>query len=333
MSGESSGIDPKATASRLDVVTVGEILLRLSVAAGVNLRRLPSLEAHPAGAESNVACNLARLGHSTSFLTCLPEQPLARGIADELRRCGVETGSIRWRESGRLGTIFVQLADPPRAVEVVYDRAGSCAAAMTPNDLDEAAIRRSRVLHLSGILPALSLSCAAVARRAIECARAAGVVVSFDVNYRSRLWPATAAATALRPLLEQADVLFCTRRDARTLWGIQGEGLAVLEQLRRLTPARHVVSSDGAAGVSASIEGVGFCLEPAVPVRILDRLGAGDALASGFLHGLLRNELPRALRFGVMMAALALSEHGDCPTVDAAELERLAAASTTDPRR
>ncbi len=327
----STGTAPDGSPAK--VVTVGEVLLRLSVPAGEVLRNLPPLDARPAGAESNVACNLARLGHATAFLTCLPEQPLARGIAEELRRCGVDTSSIRWRPTGRLGTFFVQLAEAPRPVEVVYDRAGSCAAAMTPEDLDEHAFAQCRIVHLSGILPALSPSGMAVARRAIELGRAAGAAISFDVNHRSRLWPAAEAASALKFFLEQADVVFCSRRDAASLWAIQGEGRLLVEGLRRLTPARYVISSEGAAGVSAWMEGIGFCQEPAVPVRIRDRLGAGDALAAGFLHGWLRDDLPRALRFGTLMAALALSEPGDCPTVDAAELDRLVAATTADPRR
>jgi 2-dehydro-3-deoxygluconokinase len=109
-----------------------------------------------------------------------------------------------------------------------------------------------------------------------------------------------------------------------------------VEKLRKLTPARHVISSDGAAGISAWLDGVGYRSEPAVPVHIIDRLGAGDALASGFLHGLLRSgDLTRALRQGAVMAALALSESGDCPTMDAAELDRLCDARTVsnDPRR
>lgn len=324
-----------STVASAAVVTVGEVLLRLSVPAGQSLRNLPPLEARPAGAEANVARNLARLGHATRFLTCLPEQPLARGIADELRRSGVDIGDIRWRSTGRLGTFFVQLSEPPRAVEVVYDRAGSCAAAMTPDDLSEESFAGCRVLHLSGILPALSASGAATARRAIALARAAGGLISFDVNYRSRLWSGAEAAAGVRPFLEAADIVFCSRRDARALWSWPGEGAEVVERLRGLTSARHVVSTDGAAGVHAWVDGLGVRHEPAVAVRILDRLGAGDALASGFLYGVLGGEPHRALRYGVVMAALALSEHGDCPTVDAAELERLSreGAATLDPRR
>jgi 2-dehydro-3-deoxygluconokinase len=317
------------------VVTLGEVLLRLSVPAGQRLRNLPPLEARPAGAEANVARNLARLGHRAIFLTALPDQPLARGIADEIRRSGVDISGIAWKPSGRLGTFFVELADAPRGVEVVYDRAGSCASGMVPEDFAEDHFRQCRLLHLSGILPALSPGCAALALRAAQLARASGALFSFDVNYRARLWSAPDAAAGLRPLLAIADVVFCSRRDARTLWSFQEEGAALVEKMRTLTPARHVVCSDGASGVNAWIDSLGFRHEPAVPIRIVDRLGAGDALAAGFLHGLLRNEVAHALRYGTVMAALALTEHGDCPTVDATELDRLteAPASTLDPRR
>jgi 2-dehydro-3-deoxygluconokinase len=317
------------------IVTVGEILLRLSSPPGRNLRNLPRLDAFPAGAEANVARTLARLGHPAAFLTCLPDQPLAHGIADELRRSGVDTGGIAWKPAGRLGTFFVQFADAPRGIEVVYDRAGSCAAAMSPEDLDLPRLAGCRLLHLSGILPALSASCAETARRAVALARGAGARISLDVNHRSRLWSGAAAAAALEPLLASADIVFCSHRDARTLWSCDGEGATLLSQLQGLTPARYIVSSNGAAGAWASLDGSGIRHEPAVPVTILDRLGAGDALASGFLHGLLHGDPGRGLRQGVILAALALTEHGDCPTVDRAELDRLtdAGAPAGVPRR
>lgn len=312
------------------VLTLGEVLLRLSTSPKQRLRNLPAVATHPAGAEANVARNLARLGHTVSFQTRLPDHALGRGLADELRRSGVMLDRVRWQTGGRLGTFFVQLADAPRMTEVIYDRAGSCATQMEPADLEPAAFHDCQLLHLSGITPALSATCAATAAHAVELARAAGALVSFDVNHRALLWTAETAGRSLRPFLASADIVFCSRRDARNLWQLDAPGNALLRQLQDLTPARHILCSDGANGVRALLDRSTSVHEPAVPVTIVDRLGAGDALAAGFLHGVLRENARRGLRYGVLMAALALTEAGDCPTVDAMELERLAGVHVAD---
>ncbi len=315
------------------VVTLGEVLLRLSSRAGIPLRRLRGLDTFPAGAESNVACNLAQLGHNVTFVSRLPDTPLARGLVDELRRFGVGVDHIEWDQQGRLGTFFVQFAVPPQIVEVHYDRSGSCATLLHPDELDAALFQSRCLFHVSGITSALSASAHATVLRAVELARAGGGRVSFDVNYRAKLWSPDAAARRLTPMLRSCEVLFCSQRDAQALWKMDGTGEKLIQQLRDVTCASYIVSSDGAQGVWAALDHE-VVFQSSVPVNPIDRLGAGDALAAGFLHRLLQDNMSRALPTAVTLAAIALTTEGDCPHCSREDLDRLIdAESDTNPLR
>src|SRR5262249_28983349 len=142
----------------------------------------------------------------------------------------------------------------------------------------------TRVLHLTGITAAVSESCREIVAEAVRRARAAGVTVSFDVNYRGRLWSPAAAADCLRPLIAEADLLLCKGADAALLFGCRGEPPEVLAALQHLTRAQAVYSTFGERG-AAVLDEVGFAMEPAVSVQIVDRVGSGDAFAAGVLDG------------------------------------------------
>jgi len=296
-----------------DVTTLGEIMLRLSVPAGSRLEAAAQLDVQPGGAEANLAALLARLGRRVAWLGALPANALGRLAANALRGAGVDLGGVHWCEGGRMGTYFVEFATPPRPIQVIYDRAGSCMAEFRSEQVDWLRLLDTRLLHLTGITPALSPSCRAVVETAVERARAAGVAISFDVNFRQKLWDAETAAAALAPLLRQSTVVFCGHGDAQRLFGCAGDPTAALRQLAEqpLTAgAQVVVMSIGAAGALAWHKGEVLHVD-AVPTAIVDRLGAGDALAAGVLHGWLDGDLPRGLRVGVVLAALALAQHGD----------------------
>jgi 2-dehydro-3-deoxygluconokinase len=307
---------------RFHITAIGEILLRYSVPAGERLETSAQLAVYPAGAEGNVLCALARLGHPTGLVTALPDNPLGRLAAHHLRANGVDLGGVLWDAQGRMGVYYVEFAHPPRAAQVVYDRADSSAAHLQPDQIDWEYLTGSRLVHLTGITAALSLSCYEAVRRGITHARERGVAVSFDVNYRQKLWPPDTAAAALRPLMQDVDVLFCKQADAVCLFGIDGSPQAVIEGLAELTHARQIVVTRGEAGV-IGWNGAEYIEQPAAPTVILDRLGAGDALAAGVLHGWLEGSLSRGLRCGVVMAALALSQFGDMVVTTAAELDAL----------
>lgn len=308
---------------QFEFTTIGEILLRYSVPAGQRLEAAAQLEVHAAGTEANVAAALARLGRRCALATALPASALGRLAANPLRAAGVDLAGVHWREGGRMGVYYVEFAEPPRAIQVIYDRAGSCAAQLSSADLDWARLLDTRLLHLTGITAALSPTCQEVVAQAAGRARAAGVSVSFDVNYRGRLWTPEAAAAALLPIMQGADLLFCKADDAVRLFGAAGTPAQMLEHMRQVASARQVVLTLGAQGVLGT-DGASVWHEPAVPTRILDRLGAGDALAAGVIHGWLGGDFRRGLRYGAIMAGLALSQHGDQVVTTAAELDALA---------
>ena len=311
---------------RFDVTTFGEAMLRLSVPAGRRLERADRLDVHPAGSEANVAAALARLGRPCGWVSGLPDNPLGRLVANALRQAGVDLSAVAWMAQGRLGTYFVEFAGPPRPIDVIYDRAGSCVTQLPPEQVDWEYLLDTRLLHLTGISLPLAPSCQAIVVEAIGRARQQGVAVSFDVNYRARLWSAGEAAATLEPIMQEVDLLFCSRRDALALFGCGGPAEAVVEQLAARSRARAVVVTLGEGGV-AGWDGVRTYRAPALPVQIVDRIGAGDALAAGVLHGWLAGDFAAALRYGTALAALALAQHGDMVVTTPEELETVAAAT------
>jgi 2-dehydro-3-deoxygluconokinase len=311
---------------RFEITTIGETMLRLSVPAGLRLEMASQLDVRPGGAESNVAALLARLGRRAAWCGALPDSPLGRLAANQLRMAGVDLGGVHWGEGARMGLYFVEFATPPRPTQVIYDRAASCAAQLTPVQVNWEHLLDTQLLHLTGITPALSAECHAIVTAARAKARAAGVAVSFDVNYRAKLWSASQAAAVLEPLLTGVDVLFCSRGDAERLFALRGAPEAAAVELARRTGAALTVMSVGADGVLAW-DGATLHRQPALPAVIIDRPGAGDALAAGVLHGWLAGDIAQGLRYGVTLAALALSQYGDMVVTTPAELEQLLGGS------
>lgn len=308
--------------ARFDVTTIGEAMLRLSVPAGVRLETAQQLDLFPAGAEANVVAALSRLGRPCGWVSALPDSSLGRLVTNALRQAGVDVTAVQWSANGRMGTYFIEFAGPPRPTQVVYDRANSCFTQLQPAQIDWDYLLDSRLLHLTGITPPLSPGCLEMVQEALQRARERGTAVSFDVNYRQRLWsPETAAATLL-PLMQQVDLLFCSQRDAMTLFGCQGEPEEVIAQLGAQSGARQMVVSLAEEGV-IGCDGRQTIRQSAPPVQIIDRIGAGDALAAGVIHGWLDGDFAAGLRYGVTLAALALSQYGDMVITNQAELAAL----------
>lgn len=316
--------------TRFDVTSFGEAMLRLSVPVGTRLETARQLELQPAGAESNVLAALARLERRCGWLSSLPDNPLGRLVTNQLRQAGVDTSAVIWMEQGRVGTYFVEFAVPPRATQVIYDRAHSCVTGLRPEQINWDYLLNSRLLHLTGITPPLSASCHSIAAEAIKRARQAGVAVSFDVNYRSKLWSSPGeAAETLRPLMQRVDLLLCSRRDACALFGCDPAPERLVEQLANETQASHIVVSLADAGV-IGWDGKNYYRQAARPVQIIDRIGAGDALAAGVLHGWLAGDFAAGLGYGVTLAALALSQSGDMVVTTPGEVAELMAEQVGD---
>lgn len=306
---------------RYDVTGFGESMLRLSVPTGMRLVAMQSLDVHFAGAESNVLATLACLGRRCGWFGALPEGQIGRYAIQQLHTANITPHPI-FVPNGRLGTFFIEFAVPPRSTQVVYDRDRSAITTLDPSDIDYADILDTRLLHLCGITPALSSNCLAITRELIARAKAANVAVSFDVNFRSKLWSAADAGETLLPLMQSVDLLLCGKRDAEALFGCAGHVETIIEQLASQTHAQQIVVTNGEAGVYGW-DGVDIHHAPARPVTIIDRVGAGDALAGGVLHGWLDGDLAKGLHYGTLMAALALSQYGDMVVSSAEEVEYL----------
>lgn len=296
--------------TRYDITAIGEGGLRLSVPSGARLERAAALDVHVAGTEANVLSGLASLGWRSGWVTALPTTPTARRVEYQLRSYGVDLEGVVRTDTGRLGTYYVEYGAAPRPTQVYFDRADTAFTRMTVADVDWDLLLDTRVVHLTGITAALSPSVLAILTEVLDRAEAAGVPVSFDVNYRANLWAPEVAADVLRPFVERAEILFVRADDLSRLYGFGPEPEEALDQVLGMTHARHVALTCGDLGVLASLDGERVKAS-ARPVDIVDRLGAGDGFAAGFLHAWLGGNVAEAAEHGVVMAALALSQVGE----------------------
>jgi 2-dehydro-3-deoxygluconokinase len=306
-----------------DLVTFGETMIRLTAAGGRRLEEAESLSVTVGGAESNVAVALARLGRRVAWLSALPRNPLGRRIDGELRRHGVDTARVLWSATDRVGVYFMDPGSVPRPTRVLYDRAQSAMARIDASKLDLAVVGRSRLLHLTGITPALSMTCATACRLLAEAAGRADVPVVLDVNYRARLWSPEDAVSGLDPLLGKATIVLCGQQDARTIWGLNGTAEEVGHGLLDRSRARIVVVTRGAEGALAIERDGAVHEQAAMEVRVVDPVGAGDAFAAGFLHAWLADDgdILAALRSGVALASIKMTIPGDFAIVTPSELD------------
>jgi len=308
-----------------DVVTIGETMLRLSAPPGVPLEQAPQLDVHVAGAESNVAIALCRLGTTAGWISRLVDTPLGRRIVNELRAHGVDVSRVLWAPDGRVGIYFLEQGIPPRQPRIIYDRAQSAMALLNPDQIDWGYLRSARLVHLTGITPALSAGCRAATARAVAEARRGKALLCFDVNYRAKLWSADEAKMALEPLLAEVDILITTADDARLLLsgGETAEQLAAL--LAERFRAKTVVVTD--AGRCAAAQNGQVVSKRGYEVESLDRVGAGDAFAAGFIHGYLTGGLDRALEYAVAVGALKHTYRGDVAWISPEDLKEFLSGS------
>lgn len=305
--------------STFDVTSIGEGGLRLSVPVGTRLESAAALDVQVVGTEANVVCNLRRLGWRTAWASALPDTPLGRRVATGLRSHGVDLSAVRWESEGRVGTYFVEYGSAPRATQVHFDRKDTVFSNLRSGDVDWDHVLDTRLLHLSGLTAALSDATAELVSEALSRAKSRGVAVSFDVNHRSTLWSPSEAEVALRPLVKDVELLFCSRRDAERVFGCDGPLEQVVKQVAEISPAATVVVSDAEADLGCW-DGTAYRTAAPHPVQVIDRLGAGDALASGVIHGWLDGDIQAGLRAGVGMSALALSQWGEQVITTATEL-------------
>jgi 2-dehydro-3-deoxygluconokinase len=323
------------------IVCLGELMLRLSAPGREMLLQSPRLVAQFGGAEANVAVSLAMLGHPVAMASVVPDNALGRAAIGELRRHGVDTSHVL-TAPGRMGLYFLVTGAIHRSSEVLYDRAGSAfalhAGSIDANNLFDGA----DALHVSGVTPALGPAPAAAAKRAMETARARKLAVSFDCNYRARLWESQKgdAPLLLRQLTGLADTVYANARDLALILGrnfgdadsadaFRKAGAAAFEAfpaLQRIaTTVRRQQSVDQhemsawMVTRTAQIATRSYSVGP-----IVDRIGAGDAFAAGVLHGLrcgMKDD--QTLHFGLAAACLKHSIPGDFNLVTESDVRAL----------
>jgi len=316
-------------------VCFGEIMLRLAPPGFERILQSPRFVATFGGGEANVAVALASFGAAAAYVTALPAgNPVADAAVAELRGRGVDTSRIV-RGKGRMGIYYLETGANQRASKVVYDREGSAIALAKPGDFDwDAALEGAGWFHITGITPAISASAAALSLEAVRKARAKGITVSCDLNYRKNLWKwGKPAVEAMRELIGFVDIAIANEEDVQMALGIQADvnvesGKLDLEQYRRLS-GRVLAEHPNLRGVaitlreshSASHNGWQACWNDGKEflasrhyeiTHIVDRVGSGDAFAAGLIYGLTALATPReALEFAVAASCLKHSIPGD----------------------
>jgi 2-dehydro-3-deoxygluconokinase len=270
------------------------------------------------GAEANVAAAVARLGLRAAWVSALPANPWGERARRELTAHGVDCASVARVPGARMGAYFVEYGAAPRPIRVLYDRRDSAFATLDPAGVDWTVVRRARLVHLTGITPALGGLPRALAERAAREATA----LSFDVNYRSALWsPADARAFAEEVAFPVARHVFLGREEARTLFELGGDAERVLEALGRLAPRATLSLLMGDEGSVTLHDGALVRPSARPTVHVVDPIGAGDAYVAGFLWAILRGEpVQAAVNSGTAVAALKCSVWGDVALVDALDV-------------
>ncbi len=330
------------------VVTLGEIMLRLKAPGRERLLQSPTLEATFGGAESNVAVSLANYGMDAAFCTVVPDNPIGDHAIAELRRLGVDTALVR-RGGGRLGIYFLEAGANQRPSRVVYDRAGSSIATARLDEMDwDSIFRGADWFHISGITPALSAAAAEMSLEAVKQARAKGVTVSCDYNFRKNLWKyGKTAPEVMRKILRHVSVGIANEEDCQRSLGIQADVdvekgslerdryRALAEKVMEAFPnlqkqvitLRESLSADHNTWSACLHNGQEFMEARTYDIPdIVDRVGSGDAFAAGFIYGALAyGDDGHALEFATAAGCLKHSIPGDFNRVSAAEVEALVA--------
>ena len=300
-----------------DMVALGEAMIRLTPTRYQRLEQTGEFLATVGGSELNSAIGVRRLGLRTAWVSKLVNNPLGRMVANKAREHDVDVSHVVWTKEGRTGLYFFEQGATPRASQVIYDRANSAASTLAPGEVDWSFLKGCKLFHTSGITPALSQSCAQATLEAIEKAKEAGCEVSFDVNYRVRLWTAEEARECLEKMMYLVDILITTEDDARIVFGKAGSPEDICEQLKSafsfsvvtvtLREVRTVLTGGWTSMALADKVYTGRKYD----LELIDRIGAGDAYTAGFLYGYLTGDVDKAVKHGNALASLVQTVPGD----------------------
>jgi 2-dehydro-3-deoxygluconokinase len=314
-----------STEHRLDLVTLGEAMVQLSASTAGPLRQVRSYDVHPAGSELNVAIGAARLDLSVAWIGALGCDAFGDLLLSAARAEAVDTSAVVRDPEAPTGVFFVQRGYPTEGLSSsIYYRAGSAGSQLAASDIAQDQLARTDIFHTSGISLAVAPELGSTARAAAAMAAAAGARCSFDVNFRSKLWSPESARPEIEAALESSNIAFCSLEDAHALWDVDGADDAV-ELLAGFGPGHAVVSCGADGAVMLDPDG-SITRADALPTRVLDATGAGDAFCATVLAGIARgwpaNMLLRRACVAGSIVCGVIGDNGGSPTLE--ELERAA---------
>ena len=308
-----------------DCVTFGETMALLYAQPTVPLAHAASFTRSIAGAESNVAIGLARLGHGVGWFGRVGADPLGTAVLAALRAEAVDVSRARVDAEAPTG-LLIRDSHPQRRISVLYYRDGSAGSRLAPEDVDEEYVASARLLHLTGITPALSSTALAATEKAVAIAKQHKRHVAFDPNLRTRLWSPAEAGPVLRRLAADADTVLVGHNEGELLCG-RPEPAAIADWFGA-GGGTTVVVKRGAAGAWATDGEREWCAA-AHQVSVVDPVGAGDAFDAGYLSAVLRgHEVATALQHGCAAGALAVQGPGDTDALPTREDLEAALAGT-----
>ena len=312
----------------VDIVTLGETMLRLSPVTVSTLEETQQLQVHVGGAESNVAVGLARMGMQAGWISKLVDNSIGRLIARRIQWHGVDTSRVVWSENGRNGIYYLEPGCEPRTTRIIYDRSDSAFTTLRFEEIDWDYFNQAKLVHLSGITPALSDENCRLIHQIFDTVKKHDILISFDVNYRSKLWTPAEAGKALTQIVEKVDILICSLNDAATVFGHKSKDAEeVAKGLLHQFGNRIVVLTLAERGVLA-YDGRNSWHQEAYQASNVDRIGRGDSFSAGFLYGYLTDGISAGLKYGNAMAALNQTFKGDFFWSGKEEVDRLIAGSS-----
>jgi len=303
-----------------DVIAFGEAMLRLSPPHFGRLEQTHSLDVEIGGSELNVAVGLCRLGMAAAWISKLPDSPLGRMVRNRARELGVDVSQVIFSNKGRQGLYFVEYGAAPRASSVLYDRGNSAISTIQPDEIDwKKILSQAKLFHVSGITPALSPSAAETTAVAMKAAKEAGCLVSYDLNYRKKLWSPAEAKRCQEPLMKLVDILTTTEEDTGVVFGIKensyqkvAESLAKTFGLKTVAiTLREDISVWKNNWTAIAYSDGKIYSDRTYTVEIVDRVGAGDSFTAGFIYGYLSGDVEKGVRYGNALAALKHTMPGD----------------------
>ena len=332
------------------IITFGEIMMRLNPAGYLRFLHAENFEASYAGGEANVAVSLANFGMNAAFVSKVPTHEIGQCAINALRHYGVDTEGVV-RGGSRLGIYFVEKGASQRASKVIYDRAGSAIACASKADFNwDEIFEGADWFHWTGITPALGGELPEICLEACKAAKAKGVKISCDLNFRKKLWNSEKANEVMSKLMPYVDVCIANEEDAKDVFGIEAENTDInsgkIDHAGYISVAKQLIDRFGFEKVAITLrgsitandnnwaamlyDGQEAFFSPTYAVHIVDRVGGGDSFGAGLIYSLLQGKTPQdAINFAVAASCLKHTIEHDFNLVSVAEVEALAAGNAS----